>query len=180
MAMVPAQALPAPGACVLDVGCGPAGIFMILEQQQVLAMDPLQADYVASGLLAPAAFPWVTFHTGNLEAVPDAIDRAGPYPTIFCMNVLNHVGDVARCLESLHRMCTTDASVILSIDVHRTRFFKRLLRILPLDRLHPHQLMLSDYERMLVGNGFSVVGKAPIWKRGVMAHWLLVVTPAQK
>ena len=62
---------PPAGTRVLDAGCGPAGIFTILPDQQVTALDPLLPAYARDlPHFDPADYPNVTFVTGTLEDPP--------------------------------------------------------------------------------------------------------------
>ena len=57
-----------PSMIILDAGCGPAGIFTILNNNKVIAFDPLLNEY-ASKLdhFNPKDYPNVNFSTKKLE-----------------------------------------------------------------------------------------------------------------
>ncbi len=161
-----------PGASVLDAGCGPAGIFMILSEQTVTAVDPL-IDAYAGHLqhFSPTDYPWVTFRCGILEELPD---RAA-YSWIFCMNAINHVADLNRCLHNLARALQPDGKLLLGVDVHRNPSLKQLFRWLPGDILHPQQHSLSDYRALLPMCGLRV-RQAVRFKAGrIFDYYLLLV-----
>jgi 2-polyprenyl-6-hydroxyphenyl methylase/3-demethylubiquinone-9 3-methyltransferase len=48
---------PSPDTRCLDAGCGPAGIFLALEQQRVYAIDPLLDQYQQLPHFQPARSP---------------------------------------------------------------------------------------------------------------------------
>ena len=75
---------------ILDAGCGPAGIFMVLTpQHQVTALDPLLNDYEKKlAHFKQIFYPDVTFVSKSLESF-DAEKQN--FDTVFCLNAINHV-----------------------------------------------------------------------------------------
>lgn len=137
-----------PPACdVLDAGCGPAGIFTILEQQKVVAIDPLLERYAdqLSSHFSTVAYPDVHFEACRLED----INYQQSFDYIFCLNAINHVSDLPLALARLSAALRPNATLVLSTDVHKHNFFKHLFRLLPLDALHPHQFDLTEYRQQL-------------------------------
>lgn len=56
------------GAKVLDAGCGPAGIFMVLPQAELVAIDPLLEAYAQKiEHFEAAAYSWVSFQAQMIE-----------------------------------------------------------------------------------------------------------------
>ena len=144
---------PRPGARVLDAGCGPAGIFMILSDSRVLAVDPLIRAY-AQDLphFRPADYPWTDFRPGRIEAgFPE-----GPFAEIYCLNAINHVADWSAALDALTAAARPGTRLLLASDVHRYRFLCRLFRLLPGDALHPQQHRSEDYRRALRQRGWRI------------------------
>ncbi|HVZ24602.1 MAG TPA: class I SAM-dependent methyltransferase [Sediminibacterium sp.] len=78
---------------VLDAGCGPAGIFIALKDQQVHAIDPIPDKYRQLPHFQPAQYPWTRFEQMLMENlhVQDTYDR------IYCLNDINQVSDLAAC-----------------------------------------------------------------------------------
>lgn len=137
---------PEAAASVLDAGCGPAGINMILDKYQVTAIDPLLDQYQAQiDHFQPEAFPWVSYQKKQLEELEDT----HVFDWIFCLNVINHVADLDQSMQKLWRSLRPGGTLVVSVDAHRYAWFKALLRILPTDILHPHQYDLQEYEEML-------------------------------
>lgn len=158
------------GARVLDAGCGPAGIFMVLPQAQVLALDPLLAAYAEKlPHFAPENYPWVQFITTSLE---DFSVRE-PFDLVFCLNAINHVDDLAKGISILAQATASGHSLIISIDAHRWSALKWLFRLLPGDALHPHQHSLSDYLVMLQDAGFSPTRKIRLKPGVIFDYWIL-------
>lgn len=176
LSRLPDGVLPAEGSHVLEAGCGPAGIFMALDKYKVTATDPLVEQYGSAGLLAKEDYPWVRFERVGLEDM--VIQNLPTYAAVFCLNVLNHVNDMNVCLRNLHAMTAIGGHLVMTIDVHRLRLLRNLLRLIRVDRLHPHQHVLQEYTLMLRQSGFGIIRTWPIWKRGLLAHWLIVAERA--
>ena len=133
---------PAAGARCLDAGCGPAGIFMALQEQQVWAVDPLLDNYKQLPHFTPSDYPWTHFETQTLEQ----FQSTAPFDWVFCLNAINHVADLDLCWKRLIDAIATGGRLVVSIDAHNHSFFKHLFRLLPGDILHPHQYDLQEYQ----------------------------------
>lgn len=145
-----ARLFPAPGETVLDAGCGPAGIFIILDKQRVHAIDPLLDEYRRRlPHFSTADYPWTTFYPSTLE------NFAPPrkYSLVFCLNVINHVAELDTALDRLLECLAPGGTLLLSVDAHRFSLLKGLFRLIPGDILHPHQHALSDYRQFIEAGG---------------------------
>ena len=130
----------------LDVGCGPAGVFISLNEQQVVAVDPLISSYESNlEHFKRSNYPNVSFVSKAFEDFETEKD----FDVIFCLNAVNHFRDFRFSIEKLQAMLNKGGILVLSIDVHRFLFFKHLFRIIPGDALHPHQHSTSDYIRLM-------------------------------
>jgi len=164
---------PLPGSRVLDAGCGPAGIFMVLEAQQVTALDPLWPAYQRLlNTVDPEAYPWVTFRAEPLETFHDP---AG-YDLVCCMNAINHVQDWAMSLRRLLAVTRPGGRLLLSVDVHRSHRWKWVLRFTQADLLHPHQHGLEEYASFLGEIGFKELSFWLIKSGRIFDHILLSAT----
>lgn len=150
------------GASCADIGCGPAGIFTVLEEQQVMAVDPLLEQYEAKlAHFNPADYPKVSFQTLPLEQLVNAqfvnaqFENA-QFDYVFCLNAINHVADLDACLDNLIKIIKKDGTLVLSIDAHNHQVLKHIFRALPGDILHPHQYDLAEYQTMLTSRGLSI------------------------
>ena len=147
------EVIPSGTERMLDAGCGPAGIFTVLEGSRVDAIDPLLDDYQSKlEHFDPKDYPGVSFHNSPLESFQTDVD----YDIVFCLNAINHVSDLENCFENLARYTTNGGTLVISIDAHNFWGFKRLFRLLPGDILHPHQYDLKEYKDMLCKHGFSI------------------------
>lgn len=140
-------------ARVLDAGCGPAGIFTVLDQQEVDAVDPLLEQYQDQlPHFEPEDYPQVTF-------IPRALENYEPgktYDLVFCLNAINHVADIRIALDRLIDCLGKDGRLWISIDAHRSAQLEWLFRRIPADILHPHQYTLAGYERLLTERGLQI------------------------
>ncbi|NRB48514.1 MAG: methyltransferase domain-containing protein [Saprospiraceae bacterium] len=155
---------------ILDAGCGPAGIFMVLRGNPLIGVDPLLEKYQESlAHFDPDNYPQVQFVNSTLEAYsPDQ-----PFEIIFCCNVINHVADLGESLDKLSSWLKPGGTLILSIDVHNHKGLKHLFRLIPGDILHPHQHDLEDYQGMLRERGFRLEKTTQLKKGGIFDYYLI-------
>lgn len=161
-----------PDASVLDAGCGPAGIFMVLRNTEVTALDPLLEEY-------KTLFPY--FSDGSLRNVRfveqplEQFVAPQQFDLVFCLNAINHVADLDVCLQKLREATRSGGRLVLSVDAHNYLFFKRLFQWLPGDILHPHQFDLADYKRQLAANGFQIQQEMRMKKEFFFSYHVLVL-----
>jgi 2-polyprenyl-3-methyl-5-hydroxy-6-metoxy-1,4-benzoquinol methylase len=141
------------GDRILDAGCGPAGIFMVLESYGPDAFDPLLDEYEKLPHFKRSMYPTVGFSVDTLEGYrPEAA-----YDAVFCMNAINHVDDLAASYDALAAATKPGGTLVVTTDAHKSGFFKFLFRLIPGDILHPHQYDEAEYTAMLTQRGFTVV-----------------------
>lgn len=139
-----------PDSSILDAGCGPAGIFILLDQYEVDAVDPLLDQYEAQLThFSRANYPNVRFFDLPLEQ----FESEKKYDVIFCLNAINHVDDLDRSLHTLVRSTKAGGQLFISTDAHNYSFFKRLFRLIPGDILHPHQYDIGEYCALIEAKG---------------------------
>ena len=138
----------------LIAGCGPSGIYMVLEDYKVDAIDPLLREYEKNlPHFSKSNYPNIQFKQKTIESL--TTDTA--YNKVFCLNVINHVHDIERAMDLLADTVQPKGDFILSIDAHNIPFLKKLFRLFPyLDILHPHQYDLQEYEAMMTSRGFQL------------------------
>jgi len=162
-----------PGESYIDMGCGPAGIFMVLPGK-VTAVDPLLESYKNQlPYFNPVNFENVFFQSARVE------DYIGveQYDIVFSLNVINHVTDIKKATGTLYNYCKTGGKLVLSADAHNFTFLKTVFRFLHIDILHPHQLTLNEYKRLLENAGFEILGNKCL-KKGFIFDYIVFV--AQK
>ena len=160
---------PKPGSRVLDAGCGPAGIFTALPHCEVVAVDPLLPRYEGLEHFVRGDYPHVRF-------VADELERFAPerdFDYVFCLNVVNHVRDLARVFAVLAQAARPGAPVVVSVDAHRHVWLKPIFRAVPGDILHPHQYDLEEYVRLAEASGLDVIARRRYRREALFDYWVL-------
>lgn len=156
---------------IADLGCGPAGIFTVFPEKEVVAVDPLLHQYANTlSFFDQRDFPYTTFINQPLEE----FSPAEKFDIVFCMNAINHVADIDLAYDKLVDAAVDGGSVIVSIDAHNHSFFKHLFRLVPGDILHPHQYDLDEYNVFLRSRGCSVTKTVLIKKEFFFSHYVVV------
>ena len=160
-------------AHILDAGCGPAGIFTVLPDNPVVALDPLHNQYTERlPHFQPADYPNVQFVSTPLETYR----TTDQFDLIFCLNAINHVADMEAALDSLIAPLATGGTLALSIDAHKRSLLKHIFRALPGDILHPQQHDLTDYHQALTSRGLSVERSILLKEEAIFDYYLLLAT----
>ena len=156
---------------ILDAGCGPAGMFMLFDNNKTVAFDPLINLYEQDlPHFKKSWYPSISFVNAGLEdfAYPSKFD------VLFCMNAINHVADIEQSFENLISFAYKEAHIVVTIDAHNHSIFKHLFRLLPGDILHPHQYDLNEYQNMLTNRGCIILGTELLKHEFFFDHYLLV------
>ena len=160
-----------PGQQVLDAGCGPAGIFIVLPEYKVTACDPLLDTYEQTlPHFKKQMYPYTTFVTSPLES----FESNTLFDVIFCMNAINHVAELDVAFKKLYDCAKKGGRIVVSIDAHNYQFLKHIFRAQPADILHPHQYDLPEYENMLTSMGCTMLQTELIKKEFLFNHYILV------
>lgn len=160
---------------IADIGCGPAGIFMVFPKNQVDIIDPLLDDYQRKvNHFSISDYPNVNPYPVPFENIPTDTKFHGKYDKVFCLNAINHVSNLKKCFMGLKQITKNDGQVILSIDTHNYWFFKYLFRLIPGDLLHPHQYDLKEYENMLEAFGFTIK-KNILYKKEFIFNYNIII-----
>jgi len=164
--------LPEQGSKVLDAGCGPAGVFMALDQCKVDALDPLLDTYEEKlDHFKKEDYPYVNFIHAPLET----FSPNKTYEYIYCLNAINHVADLNLCFDQLVNLLSPGGKMIVSIDAHNYSFFKGLFKLIPGDILHPHQFDLEEYKQMLISRNCNVLNDI-LYKEEFLFNYYVLVT----
>ena len=161
---------------ILDAGCGPAGIFIALDKYQVTALDPLLDRYKNLPHFNTDAYPWATFIQSPLELLTDKEQ----YDTIFCMNAINHVNDIALCCQRLYEALKPGGYLVLSTDAHRFSFLKKIFQWLPGDMLHPVQLDIDEYKKHLTDLSLEIKKSIRYKEAGIFNYYIMVAQKESK
>ena len=117
--------LPQPIGRALDVGCGEGGVGRSLRAAGATWVSGIEivpaAAEVARGVLDEV-------HVGSVEAVLEAGGLAGPFDTICCYDVLEHLVDPESVLRALRAVAAPGAR--LHISIPNARHFSLLIDLL--------------------------------------------------
>jgi 2-polyprenyl-3-methyl-5-hydroxy-6-metoxy-1,4-benzoquinol methylase len=156
---------------ILDAGCGPAGIFMELQDYDVTAIDPLLDQYNDN----LAHFKKKKYPNTKFETVPlERYENSNTFDIIFCINAINHVSDLSKAFEQLCKSAKAGGTIVVSIDAHNYSFLKHIFRLQPADILHPHQFDLKEYQEMLTSLNCAILQTVVIKKEFLFNHYVLV------
>ena len=160
-----------PSDCILDAGCGPAGMFMLFEQHDTVAFDPLIDSYeIDLPHFTKSMYPNVRFIKSGLEEF--SIEEK--FNVIFCMNAINHVHDIQLSYDNLFAHAAHKGYVIITIDAHNHSFFKHLFRLIPGDVLHPHQYDLEEYKKLMTDRGCEIIATEHLKHEFFFDHYMLI------
>lgn len=166
------QHLPADKS-VIDLGCGPSGIYMAFAENDVVAVDPLIEKYERDlSLFSRTDYPNVVFKTSSIEDYTDE----KKYDYVFCLNAINHVADIHLAYQKMSNLLAENGQLVFSVDAHNYSLFKRLFRAVPGDVLHPHQYDLVEYERMLNEVGIQVKKTVKLKQEFFFNHYVFLAT----
>ena len=127
---------------ILDVGAGPAGIFILWDHIKITAIDPLFDEYEKHlPHFSKQRYKNVNFYTTPFEE----FTSESKYDLIFCLNALNHFIDVESSLQKLAALLVPKGFLIISVDTHSKMFFRPIFNALQFDILHPHQFGLNEF-----------------------------------
>ncbi len=160
-----------PSMKILDAGCGPAGMFMLFDQQDTVAFDPLIEAYEKDlPHFNKNMYPLVRFVQAGLEnfALNEKFD------VLFCMNAINHVHDINLSFDNLINHAQKDSWLVVTIDAHNHTFFKSLFRLVPGDILHPHQYDLKEYQDMLTSRNCTLIATEHLKHEFFFDHYMLI------
>ncbi|MDX2002982.1 MAG: class I SAM-dependent methyltransferase [Chitinophagales bacterium] len=155
---------------VLDAGCGPAGIFLVLADCEVTAIDPLMGQYNQLAHFNPAMAPYASFHQMRMEDIAwkEAFDW------VFCMNAINHVEDIKLSMQQLSASLKPHGHLVLSVDAHKYNWLRKVFHYLPGDVMHPHQLGLPGYLDLAKAAKLHCMGTILIKEEPIFQHYLCV------
>jgi SAM-dependent methyltransferase len=131
---------------------------MVLNGNDVVAVDPLLPSYEKMGLLAPSSFENVRFEAANIEE----LEHMARFDVVFCINAINHVQDLNKSLHTLSQAAKPSATLVITTDCHRFHFYRLLFRLIPLDILHPHQFSELEYIAAIEKHQIRVVRKVQL------------------
>ncbi len=171
-----AAVMPQTGERILDAGCGPAGLFILPFPAQVDALDPLLERYRQRlAFFDPEDYPRVHFLAQPLETFEPVV----PYDKIYCFNAINHVKDLETCVRRLSAALKPGGQMVVTVDVHRHGWLKKIFQYLPGDVLHPHQHDLAGYEQLFLQKGLSRIHTKTLKRERIFDYCMMVFEKRQ-
>jgi len=160
------------GKTVLNVGCGPAGMFILLNESNVTALDPLLDKYDQTlASFNKSDYP----HTRFISRLVEEYSPTQKYDFIFAINMLDHVNNLTQTAMVLHSaLKAEDGQLIVLVDSHRSRLLKLLMKIIPVNPLHPNSLSLEDYLKIFQNHNLTCTRQLIFAKKLFFDYQLLV------
>ncbi len=155
---------------ILDAGCGPAGIFICLKKNQVIAIDPLLEKYLENDLLQQDNYPWVQFKQCKIEDL-NYIEK---FDYIFCLNAINHVKDIEKSYNTLIAALKPSGILILSTDAHKHSILKKIFQLIPGDMLHPVQLNIEEYNAHLLKRNMEIIKNILYKEESIFNYYITI------
>lgn len=160
---------------ILDVGCGPSGIYTLLEGNNVDAVDPLIEQYEENiRFFSVDKYSFVKFYPQPFEDFK--ADKK--YDIVFCLNAINHFRDIDVSVQQLFKCLKPGGELLVGIDGHRHNFLKKLFQTIHMDLLHPVQMSLEDYKKLFKSHGFQEVKTVEYTRGNIFNYYLLKLTKA--
>lgn len=160
---------------LIDIGCGPAGIFILSQKYahiQWTALDPLLMEYQQNlTIFSQKKYPLVHFEKQSFENY----SSNAPFETIFCLNAINHFIYLQKNLSKLYNLLAKNGTLVLSIDAHNYSFLKHFFAAIPFDILHPHQYTAKEYEQLFMHTGFKIRQKKLKKKERIFSYFVYVL-----
>ena len=169
------RALPRRVERALEVGSGPYSNIRLIRHRisvgEITCADPLMDEYLGyryTWVATQAKRGAIRTVTCPGEALPFA---AGAFDLVACVNVLDHVRDLPRCLEEMHRVLSPGGYFVLGQELTNAQDFA--LDEVRGDVGHPIKLEHDTLDRLLAGRYEPVLQQRLERERGrnASAHY---------
>lgn len=132
---------------VLEVGCGPSGVFLLFPANpHYVLVDPLLDHYRN---MAPHLFGTQHCISEPLEDLGSALN--GGFQTVIAINCIDHCRDIHAFIRKLRNLCDDRATVLLAVNTHQrgwtARLWHRFQRFL--EPHHPYHFTLEGYKELV-------------------------------
>jgi hypothetical protein len=124
-------------------------------------------------IFSQADYPAVNFLHQPLEETISG----EPFTAIYCFNAINHVADWDRAMDVLTAAAAPGCRMVLTSDVHRSRWLLPIFRALPGDLLHPQQHGPETYREGLTTRGWTIEKETVLKEDGIFNYvgWVAVL-----
>ena len=145
------------GNRILDIGCGPTGIFISpfftnTDKYLKTGIDSLMAHYLENyPFLKEMKVNWINAPFENY-AFEESFD------TVFIFNALDHTQNPELVIQKINHILTPNGVVVISLNIYNQKLIKMVIEKIPfLDPLHPHKFYYEDLVTLLHKNGFKLI-----------------------
>lgn len=128
----------------LDIGCGPAGIFLasyFINNKHLIkvGVDSLMDKYLKS-------FPFLSSLGARFINKPfEDYSPSEIFDVIFIFNALDHMKNPILTIQKAYKLLSPDGVLIISLNVYNSSLVKNLVaKFRFLDPLHPYQFTLPE------------------------------------
>ena len=134
---------------VIDIGCGPAGVFLALDNHKVYCVDPL-ADYYVS------EFPYLQ-NQNRLIWISEPFEEASIDSKVnvsYSMNAIDHVYSLRAFMSRLVEILVPEGHFVVTVNCFRNIQYRRMFDTLGslIDPDHPYHFTKEEFESMLKGS----------------------------
>jgi hypothetical protein len=122
--------------------------------------------------MSRARVPNVVVHEGSFDCIPTGLRG------VVAWDVLEHISDLNRALESIHSRLEPGGFLIAVVPVYDT-VLGPITRLLDRDPTHVWKFSRIDWLDRLRARGFEIVEWGGIIRRLIAARWYLHLTEPQ-
>ena len=147
------------GAQVLDYGCGPGRLSLLLAQQGFAVHGVDTSD----GMVEQArriVRPGLTMDFATIQQADEALP-AQAYDAIVCSSVIEYVPDASTLLQGFHRALRADGRLLISYanasSHYRQQWMKQHSAGNPMAPSQQHVWTWPEFSALLGRNGFAAV-----------------------
>ncbi|MEK7630431.1 MAG: class I SAM-dependent methyltransferase [Patescibacteria group bacterium] len=160
------------GSVVTEIGCGTGDILVALEPSHGIGVD-VSSQMIEIAKKKYATHSALTFEVGDICTMQQKIDA----PFVVMTDVLEHVGDSAKCMGNLARLLTPSTRIIVTLA---NPFWEPVLEVAEKFGMKmpegPHErITIAQNEKIFAEKGFCIVEKGYqllIPKKVPGADWL--------
>lgn len=165
-AWVAEQIEPFLGAKVLEVGAGIGNMTRLISGRRSVVATDVDGRYLELLRATFATDSHVAVCPFDLDGLSGG-DLGGPFDSVVCLNVLEHIEDDAAALRRLAAQLRPDGRVVLVVPASMALYGE-------MDRALKHfrRYQRSDLAALLESNGFEVEHIAPFNALGIPGWWL--------
>ena len=131
---------------VLDIGGGPASIFLALSEGEKYTVEPnLDCLFQLHPFIKEIEeYKDVIFISRPIEDV--VIDKQ--FDLIFIINVLDHVGATKPVVDKISELLAPTGTLVVLVDCYFDSVVRNIIKIFDIDLPHPHHWVVKDVMKL--------------------------------